>query len=135
MYVDIDLGAKHRNEPPDGALYGGTGGPHHRVERSVTWAQEWILFCMLPDGPQHRVERSVTWAQEWILFCTLPDGPRLGPDCPRWHRGSSSPRRTLELAPGRDPIEGGVQGVAVGRPPGVSLINVESKRDGCGRLN
>jgi hypothetical protein len=76
------------------------------TERSVTWAQEWILFYMLPDGPQHRVERSVTWAQEWILFYTLLDGPRLVPDCPRWRRGSSSPRSTLELAPRRDPVEG-----------------------------
>jgi hypothetical protein len=52
---------------------------------------------------------------------TGPDGPRpghrsgsslhasgqsaFGAGRPRWRRGSSSPRRTLELVPGRDPIE------------------------------
>jgi hypothetical protein len=75
------LDAKHWNEPPDGAL------------------------CESMDGPRPWAGRFVTCAQKQILLYTLLEGPCLGPDCPRWRRGSSSPRRTLELALERDPID------------------------------
>jgi hypothetical protein len=45
-------------------------------------------------------------AQERILLCSLSDGPHLESECLRWRRGSSFPRKPLELALGRDPIEG-----------------------------
>jgi hypothetical protein len=112
-YVDADLGAKHWNEPPGGALCGGA------------------------DNLRHRVGRSTTWAQERILLCLLSNGSHLGLVCPRWHRGYSSPRRTLELVPGRDSVEGESSKALlyVSRPPCESLISIESNRDCCGRLN
>jgi hypothetical protein len=48
-----------------------------------------------------------------------------------------SPRRTLELVPGRDPVEWESSKVLlrVGRLPSESLIGVESKRNCYGKLN
>jgi hypothetical protein len=111
--VGVDLAPNTRGVSPVGAPYGGEDGPWHRVGRSATLAQERILLCMLSDGPRLRTDR------------------------PWWRRGSSSPRRTLELAPGRDPLEGESSKalLRVVKPSGASLIDVESKRDCCGRLN
>jgi hypothetical protein len=52
--VDVDMCAKHWNEPHSDALYGGADAPRHRTGRFATWAQEQILLCTLPDGPHLR---------------------------------------------------------------------------------
>jgi hypothetical protein len=35
--VGINLGAKHWNRLPSGALYGGADGPRYRARQYVTW--------------------------------------------------------------------------------------------------
>jgi hypothetical protein len=53
-YVGTDLGTKHWNEPPNGALYGGADGPRHMAGWSTTWTQKLIRLYTLPDGPRLR---------------------------------------------------------------------------------
>jgi hypothetical protein len=84
--------------------------------------------------PQHN---SSHWRKVAAL-CGTPDSPAGSPrwsNGPRWRRGSSSSRRTLELAPRGDLVEEESSKACprIGRPPRASLIGVESKRDGCGR--
>jgi hypothetical protein len=50
--VGADMGAKHWNKPPVGALRGGEVGPWHKAGRSVICAQERILLCTLLDDPR-----------------------------------------------------------------------------------
>jgi hypothetical protein len=71
--------------------------------------QRWKWWSWRPANRRNRLRRRWrTNDPSMILLCTLPDGPRLGSDGPQWRRGTSSPRRTLELAPEEVPSRGRV---------------------------
>jgi hypothetical protein len=104
--VGADLDAKHKNEPPDGAIYGGADGLPHKIRLSHDLAQEWLLYVRL-DGPRLGLGRFAI-AQSVVFFAadldlTSREGPHQGGEILECF-GVSSPLKTplVDVEPKRD---------------------------------